>query len=257
MKESLANEEFRNYAVLRLPIESGRQSPQNLAGNMLLASFLQAGLFAAEYYIVGYSSGHPWKEQVLTGHFWFTAILIALSLLYSFPAVYRRSEKLQYLISILVSQNLFGITFYICAMFVATRGTEASAESMVNFTWISLLIGLLVFLLVFVRLIRKIRRGDYREGSRQEEMREQFEYKSYIPAATMAGLGIFFVLQYVIRQNGWTDFGSLLFALIGFGLFYAMLFVLPEQLVILYCKFRFRCFNYNGGSGSRMTEGRF
>lgn len=243
----MVNEELMNYAALRKPLESGRQDPQNLAGNMVLAAFLQAGLYAAEYYIVGYSSDHPWKEQILAIHFWFTAVLIALSLIYSIPAVYRRSERIQYLISILVSQNLFGFTFYICALFIATEETGAYRQSMVTFTWITLLIGLLVFLLIFVRLIHKIRRGDYREGAQQDRIREQFEYKSYIPAATVAGLGIFFILQHVIRQNGGTDLGNLIFLLIGFGLFYVMLFVLPEQLVILYCKFRFRSFNFNSG----------
>jgi len=237
-------EDQRNYAALRKPLESGRQSPQNLAGNMVLAAVLQGGLYALEYYVFAYATDHPWKRQILTGHFWFTAILIALSLIYSLPVVYRRSEKVQYLVSILVSQNLFGITFYICALLLIAEETDSSAESMITFTWISLTFGLLVFLLVFARFIRKIRRGDYRDGSRQESMRETIEYKSYLPAATAAGLGIFFILQYVIRQNGWTDFDSLVFVLIGFGLFYVMLFVLPEQLVILYCKFRFKSFNY-------------
>jgi len=237
---------FMKYSALRKPLESGRQSPQSLAGNMMLAAFLQAGLFAAEYYIVGYPSRHPWKDQILAVHFWFTAILIFLSLLYSIPAVYRKSEKVQYLVSILVSQNLFGFTFYLCALFVATEGTGVSESSMVTFTLVSLLTGLLVFLLVFIRLMLKIWRGDYRENARQDMLRETFEYKSYIPAATAAGLGIFFILQYVIRQNGWTELGSLVFLVIGFGLFYAMMFVLPEQLVIFYCKLRYRNFNFEG-----------
>ncbi|MET3575080.1 hypothetical protein ACFFIY_04510 [Bhargavaea ullalensis] len=233
----------KDVYVFRKPLESGRQSPQNLAGNMVMAAFLQAGMFAGEYFILGYTSNHPWKEQILTLHFWFTSILISLSLLYSIPAVYRKSEKVQYLVSILVSQNLFGITFYLCALFVAAEGAGVPDHSMVAFTLTSLLTGLLVFFLVLLRLILKIRRGDYREGGRQDMWRETFEYKSYVPAATAAGLGIFFILQYVIRQNGWTDLGSLGFLVIGFGLFYAMMFVLPEQLVIFYCKFRFSEFH--------------
>ncbi|MFC7363858.1 MULTISPECIES: hypothetical protein [Bhargavaea] len=152
-----------------------------------------------EYYVFAYASDHPWKDQILSVHFWFTAILIALSMIYSLPVVYKRSEKVQYLVSIVVSQNLFGITFYICALLLIAEETDASAESMITFTWISLTFGLIVFLLVFARFIRKIRRGDYRDGSRQAAMREKFEYKSYLHAATAAGLGIFFILQYVIR----------------------------------------------------------
>jgi len=37
----------------------------------------------------------------------------------------------------------------------------------------------------------------------------------------------------------------MIFIVIGIGLFWVMLFVLPEQLVILYCKIRFQRFNFN------------
>ena len=241
------NENFEKVAVLRRPLESGRQSPMNLSGIFVFGAFLQAGLYAAEYYIVGYSTDHPYKEEILRWHFWVSAVLIVLGLVLAIPFVYRRFEKLQYLISVLYSQNLFGVSFYICALFVATdRKFGASADSIMTFTWTTLLVGLFIFLLTSARFIWKIRKGDYREGSRSDQMRAQFEYKSYLPAATVAGLGIFFIIQYVIRQSGMEELGTLVFLLIGFGIFYTMLFVLPEQLAIFYYKLRYRSFNFEG-----------
>ena len=73
----------------------------------------------------------------------------------------------------------------------------------------------------------------------------RFEVKSYIPATAVAGLGLVFVIQYITRISTINDLNMMIFIVIGIGLFFVMLFVLPEQLVILYCKIRFQSFNFN------------
>lgn len=69
--------------------------------------------------------------------------------------------------------------------------------------------------------------------------------KSYIPVATVAGTGLVFVIQYIARISTLNDLNMIIFIVIGIGLFFTMVFVLPEQLVILYCKIRFQSFNFN------------
>lgn len=243
----MTNKSYEKYAVLRRPLESGRQSPMNLSTVLIFGAVLQVGLYLLEYYVIGYSSIHPYKQEIVSWHFWFSIVLILLGLIFGVPFIYRRFEKIQYLISILYAQNLFGITLYICALFLATsQDYRLDVEEMLSFTWMTFIVGLLIFLLTLGRIIWKICKGDYAEGSHSDHIRAGFEYKSYLPIATVTGLGIFFVIQYVIQQIGLENLSIHLMIVMGIGLFYVMLFILPEQLIIFYCKLRFSSFNFHG-----------
>ena len=87
-----------DFAVLRGPFESGRQSPNSLGGILILSEFLQALFFFIEYFIAADSTIYPNKDQILFIHFWITIIIMLFSVIYAIPAVYRRSQKVQYLI---------------------------------------------------------------------------------------------------------------------------------------------------------------
>jgi hypothetical protein len=242
---SLKEEDFK---VLRAPLESGRQRPSALAGILVLSLFLQTLLFALEYFVAGYSTVYPYKDESLTVHFWFTVGLIVLSLIYAIPAIYNRSGRIQYLISILVSQNLFSLCLFISALFLIGKdGDEqgVTSESLLNFTYITLAIGLLIFIVTFIRFYTLLKKGEYRKGSEKDELRAKFEAKSYLPMASIAGLGLVFVIQYIARNSAIDDINIMLMIVIGIGLFFVMLFILPEQLVILYCKYRFKSFNFD------------
>lgn len=237
-----------DFDVLRRPLESGRQNPKSLAFTLVLCAFLQAMMFALEYYVAADSTIYPNKETILQVHFWITAGLIVLSLIYAIPAVYKRSGKIQYLLSILVSQNLFSFTILISALFFIGRngeGKDITEQSLLSFTWILLLIGLLIFAATFVRFFILLNKGHYRKGSRNDERRGKFETTSYLPAAILGGVGIVFIIQYLARNSVVDDLNVMVVIVGGIVLFFVMLFVLPEQLVMLYCKFRFKSFNYN------------
>ena len=238
-----------DFEVLRGPFESGRQRPAALAGTLFLTIFLQALFFALEYFMVGNATVYPYKDEILAVHLWVTGGLMLFSLLYSIPAIYNRSGKMQYLLSILVSQNLFSISFLICALFLIGNdhgsGENVSSESLLNFTYVTLGIGLFIFVITCIRFYILLHKGEYRKGSKKDELRGQFEVKSYIPAATVAGLGLVFVIQYIARISTINDLNMMIFIVIGIGLFFVMLFVLPEQLILLYCKIRFQSFNFN------------
>ncbi len=237
-----------DFEALRKPLESGRQSPSALAGILILTVFLQASLYALEYFVAADSTIHPYKEEILTVHFWITVALVILSIIYAIPAVYRRSGRIQYLVSIVVSQNLFGVTFFICALLMIGSqrgGTKVTQSFMLNFTYLALLIGLVVFVATFIRFYLLLHRGYYRKGEEKDALRERFETKSYLPAAIIGGIGLVFIIGYISRVSGIDDTKIMFFIILGNLLFYVMLFILPEQLVILYCKFRFKSFNFN------------
>lgn len=242
---SLKEEDFK---VLRAPLESGRQSPSALGGVLVMSSLFQALLFALEYFVAGDSTVYPYKDEILIVHFWLTVGLIGLSLIYGIPAIYNRSGRIQYLISILVSQNLFSFCFFISALFLIGKdGDEqgVTSESLLNFTYITLAIGLLIFIVTCIRFYRLLKKGEYRKDSKKGELRANFEGKSYLPMASIAVLGFVFIIQYMLRYLSIDDINIMIIIVIGIGLFFVMLFVLPEQLVILYCKYRFKSFNFD------------
>jgi hypothetical protein len=237
-----------DFEVLREPLESGRQSPSSLGFILLLSIFLQAMLFALVYFMAAASTIYPYKEEILKVHFWITLILIVLCLIYAIPAIYKRSGKTQYLISILVTQNMSSIPFLLMALFLIGKDGEgmiATPESLLNFTNILLFIGLLVFVATCIRFYILLRKGHYRKGSIKGELRAKFEITSYIPSAIIAGVGIVFIIQYIARNSAIDNINDVILIVGGILAFFVMLFILPEQLVILYCKLRYKSFNFN------------
>jgi hypothetical protein len=242
-----------DFAALRGPFESGRQSPSSLGGMLFLSVFLQGLMYALEYFVAADASIYPNKGKILMIHFWITLILAILSIIYSIPAIYKRSQKIQYLVVILMSQNLGGVTIYLMVLFFLGSkniGINLSKEELLNFTYITLLIAFLIFIVTFIRFYILLIKGHYRKGSKKEKQRENMEHliKSYLPVIIAGSVGLLFVIQFLFRNlNAGLNVGNIetIFMLtLGICLFFGMLFVLPEQLVLLYCKYRFEGFNF-------------
>ncbi|MED4906170.1 hypothetical protein [Parageobacillus thermoglucosidasius] len=241
-----------DFAALRGPFESGRQSPGNLGGILFLSVFLQSLVYGLEYFVAADASIYPNKERILMIHFWVTLILVILSVIYSVPAVYKRSQKMQYFVVILVSQNMAGVTSYLWALFFLGKniGIQLSKEALLNFTYITLLIGLLIFIVTSIRFYILLIKGQYRKGSKKAEQRENMEYllKSYLPVIIAGSIGVLFIVPFLIRNINvdllTQGFEPLLVIILGPILFFTMMFVLPEQLILLYCKYRFEGFNF-------------
>ena len=234
----------KDFAVLRGPLESGRQSPDSLAGAIFLLIFLQALVYYVTYYIAAEVTIFPNVEKIQRIHLWVTVCLVCLSTIYSFSVIYKRSQKIQYLISILSVQNI-GISFYLSGVFIVGEMEGIPVESLVMFTKITIGIGVLLFVGTCIRFYILLKNGHYRNGSKKGQLREGFETTSYIPLAIIGSTGFVFVIQYMIRKIGWMGFEDMFIIVLAMGLFYTMIFVLPEQLVILYCKFRFKSFNFD------------
>ncbi|MDW4525838.1 hypothetical protein R3398_05525 [Rossellomorea marisflavi] len=114
-----------------------------------------------------------------------------------------------------------------------------------NFTYMALAIGIVIFLVTCVRFYLLLRKGAYREGGSKDRVRNRFEKSDYMPVVIVASTGLVLLILYAIRtipSDSIEDLHLIYFPLI---ISYMMIFVLPEQLVLIYCKLRFKAFNFN------------
>ena len=210
----------------------------------MLAVFGQGLFLILEYYIATFTR-YPGHGEILEVHLWGTAVLAILSLIYAVPAVYRRGQKFQYFLSILVIQNIGAVSMFILVLIM--MGTEDAIiqnGTLDSFAMTALAAGLFVFMSAFIRFWLLIRKGAYRRGSGKDILRSRFETKSYVAVAIVGGISLFFTAQYLFRNLGMPNLDMAIMLTLMMLIVYVMLFILPEQLMILYCKFRFRSFNY-------------
>ncbi|SHM54618.1 hypothetical protein [Gracilibacillus kekensis] len=241
MLNKLSEEDF---LVLRKPLESKRQSPISLGAVFVLAIFCQALLLYLEWFISGFSN-LPLRDIVFQFHFMFSCILGGLSLIYSIPIVYRRYQRIQYLISIIVSQNLFGISSFLLSIIAIGTEMTDDGEVLLQFSIIMFFIGIIVFIITSIRFYLLLQQGKYRKGTYKDKQRNTWESKSVLPIIIPIGIGITFIIQFMIRNFELMQIDLIFIVILEMTIFNVMIFVLPEQLVILYCKYRFDSFNYD------------
>lgn len=236
-----------DFAVLKEPLESGRQSPSSLGGTLVLAALFQCLMFYLTYSVAAGATIFPNVEMIKKIHFWFTAILVACSIIYAIPAVYKRGQKVQYLIVILMSQNIAAVMTYLSAMFLLGNSEGITAGSLLTVTYVTLGAGVLIFIATSIRFYILLKKGGYRKGSKRDELRGNLEQiiKSNFLSVIIGSVGIGYIIQYLFRFAHFDDEGAAFIIVLSLLIFFTMLFVLPEQLVILYCKCRFRSFNFN------------
>ncbi|ENH96309.1 hypothetical protein J416_11572 [Gracilibacillus halophilus YIM-C55.5] len=239
----LKNLKEKDFLVLRQPLESGRQRPQSLNAVLIGCIPFQALFLYLEYFVGGYSS-YPYKNEVFEMHLVISCILAILSLLYAVPAVYMRSQKVQYVLNTFVSQNLFGASSYILVLMVISAEVSDDPVSLMRFTYITLIIGLLVFMITCIRFIILLHQGKYRKGTKKDRLRGKMERKSLLPVVIPIGIGVTFSIQYLVRNFDLMGIDTIMISTLFIVIFYTMLFVLPEQLMISYCKHRFDSFNF-------------
>ncbi len=138
---------------------------------------MQILVYYLEYTVLGRVTNFPFKDQILTVHFWITVILVILSVIYAIPFIYKRSQRTQYLLSILVSQNAFTLSFYICGLFLIGENQEVSESSLLTFTMVTLFLSALLLVAIVIRFSILLRKGKYRKGSEPDKLRAKFEKK--------------------------------------------------------------------------------
>lgn len=238
--------EERDFFTFRDALRE-RQSTSSLGFILILSLFVNAVLFLLTYVVVYDYSIYPNKEKIFRIHLYLTVTLSLLSLVFGLPIVYKRFERIQYFLSIIVSQNIFGVFPLIMALLAIGRVHGIEQSNLLTITALALSGGGLVFVVTTIRLFILLNRGEYRADSRKDIMRKKWEDiirgKSTIIIAL--GVGTSLIIQYLFRYIPIRDFDLILIGTLCIIIFMTMLFVLPEQLVILYCKFRFESFNHN------------
>ncbi|MBS2967611.1 hypothetical protein J9317_02345 [Metabacillus sp. KIGAM252] len=127
----------------------------------------------------------------------------------------------------------------------AESGLALDQKTLIGFSTTILFIGLLVFLVTILRLAILLHKGHYKQGTKKDTLRRKYEKADYIPGAILAGIGIVYFIIFIFT-NIQTGFSTLMIAsAICILIFFTMMFVLPEQLLLLYCKFKFKSFNFN------------
>lgn len=233
----------RDFIGFREHLKS-RQNPNSLGGALFISCFLQFLLYYLIYYVAAEATVYPNVATIKKIHFGVTLILTVFSAVFMFSLVFKTFEKTQYLLSILVSQNVFGIYSYLGALFLIGEGDVATSAFLVTFTYITSGIAVVLFVATFFRLYLLIKKGQYRESSKKGE---EFESTSYIPIVIIASIGTLIILITLVINNGVIGVSdeTIFFIVLSLLIFYVMIYVLPEQLIILYCKFRFKSFNFN------------
>src|SRR5699024_614568 len=124
---------------------------------------------------------------------------------------------------------------------------SVSNQEMISFIIGSMVLGICFFLFTFFRLLKNLEAGKFRKNTKRDEIRGYLEGRTMDFQAIAIRFGIDFVLivTSLIKILHVNDFEILLFTSIGITLFYVMLFILPEQLVIWYCIKRFKSFQFD------------
>lgn len=244
MLQKLTEEDF---FVLREPFQSGRQSPDSLRGALILGFFLQPLMFFLTYVVTADETVFPKVDVMFKVHLWITGILIVLSLIYSIKSIYMKSQKQQYLLSIIVSQNIFCVFAYLMALFLIGGLNGITEQGVLTITMLTLFWGLIVFVMTSIRFYILLLDGHYRAGSIKHEQRSSLEtrMKSYVRPIIGISTVLVVITSSILKFYNIGDMEAIIMIVLGLLIFYTMIFVLPEQLVILYCKFRFDSFNYS------------
>lgn len=251
MKKKLDHLSEEDFAVLRGPLESGRQSPNSLAGTLLLAPFLLI-------VILGLANAFVFTDRLELPHTVVVVIclicdllgliIIILSIIFSFKKIYQKRQRAQYLLSVVVVQTIIGFLYLVMLYYLFDdvqfhHTYKVSTTSMALFSIGTFLIGIFLFIVAFIRFLRLLKQGQFRKNTKRDQLRGKLEkqMKQYTIYGAVSVSSVFLTGIKVMN----VDFEVMIAVSIGVSLFYIMMFILPEQLVIWYCKGRFKSFNFD------------
>src|SRR5699024_1414045 len=135
-------------------------------------------------------------------------------------------QKMQYLTTIIASQQIFGLNFFVALLFLISSEyhTIIRLENVMPITLILIVIGLLVFVLKSMRYYWLLKQGAYRSESDRDMFRKTLEKtKSFMPVVIGAT-----ALYMIISNTG-----------------YSIYLINPERLVLylssilVYCAMMF------------------
>ncbi|WP_079709016.1 hypothetical protein [Paraliobacillus ryukyuensis] len=234
-----------DFLVLRKHFESKRYSPKNLGNLFILILLFQALFLFLEYFIGGYSN-FPFKENVLKTHLVISSLIGVISIVFIIPKVNVRLQEIQFTLFILLSQNLFGVSLYLLGLLALTASMTIERNTIFNLIIITLLVGILVLVTSSIRIYFLLINGKFRKGTIKDQIRSKWEATSVSVASIVipVGIAITFILRFLNENIDLKNIDILITSTSFICVFYLMIFFLPEQLVLLYCKYRFDSFKF-------------
>jgi MFS family permease len=255
MKKKLDKLPLENFLVLRQPLESGRQSPESLAGIFVISPFLiGVCLVIVNFFVFG--SFRPSLAAIVLAHICNAVgiVLVILSIIFAFKKVFQKRERTQYFISIIIIQAIIGY-FYVTALYILYEDPPfryAAGESemkVIVFIIATFIIGVILFISAFIRFYKLLEKGAFKKNTKRDQVRISLEARTdtFKVFGIVAGVSAFFIFSslLVLFDFRFRDMETLFMITLFITLFYTMMFILPEQLVIWYCKGRFKCFNFD------------
>lgn len=234
-------EAIRNSAL-------SRQTPSNLAGAFIICIPLLWLMYFLVFYVAGDATGdvtsYPLFSEMMFICFWFTVVLTVLMIVFTFRYFYMKFQKIQYILAIVLSHALFSVSVYLAALFIIGKSDRVSEDVLMKITLISIGSMVLVAIVTIIRFIILLNKGAYRKGTAKHVQRTEHEGSSYMKIIGVATIGLVVVLEMIISPFGFGGHQRIVIIL-SFLVVHIMSFVLPVQLVILYCKYRFKSFNFD------------
>lgn len=115
-------------------------------------------------------------------------------------------------------------------------------------------IRLFLFFYISRCFYRLLQEGAYRANSEKHLLRRKWEQKDLLFPVIITGTGVSLILINAIPAYMSIDTNSITLLVVGPAIYYLCIFVLPEQLVLLYCKFRFESFNFDKEGNLHPTD---
>ncbi|KML07725.1 hypothetical protein VL06_03920 [Rossellomorea marisflavi] len=184
-------------------------------------------------------------------------LLTGLSLLiiiFSIKSVYRRLQKMQFLISIFATHFIFGLSPYLMALFRLGKSNNTTEALLMKITVVSLSSGIVIFIATWICIYVLLHNGQFRKETKRGFQRGSL-LKFIVVIILMATVG--FTVQMVLRIIASLELNEIIVIISGFILFTVMSCILSIQLFVLHCKIQFISFNYqsNGRFLIRSQDG--
>lgn len=258
MKKKLDQLSEKDFLFFRIPHESGRQSPKNMKHILITSSIITILLLGLLNVFVFIDRFDPPHQVIVIISLIYNVVgvsLIGLAIAFSFKKIYQKRQKFQYLLVALFINLVYGPFFYIIGLYILTDPTQfhhrmgISASNLILLITVTLLIGLGIFVYSYVHTMKLLQQGKFRKGTeryKKQQTNERNEPNTYIGsvAALLSGTlgnGIYLTRRY--GENMPDDI--VIFIMFGAAAIYVLMLLLPRQLVILYCKGRFKSFQFN------------
>src|SRR5699024_5400642 len=181
-------------------------------------------------------------------------LVVAISaIFFASKKVYKSRQAGQYLFVTIISPYLFGILPLAIALYMIFDDVQFNHNFTIGNTEMVLFIigiidlGLIFIIFDFLRFTKRLEDGKYHKKNKIDTNEGFLEGRSLNFKKIYTTFGVAFILVAIklLTVLHVTDVETLFISSLTIMIFYSMLFILPEQIVIWYCIKRFKSFQVN------------